>query len=172
MTDISKRRRIGVIAVAALALVVVAVLWLEFTKTPRTARSAWPSEFSSNGERIYFTGVSADGQPMRATGGDRHMMMMGASACVACHGTDREGGRMRPSYWTVAPAITAEALTGDHGDTDDHAHSAYTRESLAEAITRGVRPDGSEIGPRMPRWAMSQEDLSDLVAYLLPSDGG
>lgn len=168
--DVSKRMRGRVIAIAAAALVVVAVLGLESLTTPRTARSTWPSEFRSNGERLYFTGMSADGQPMRATGGDRHMLMMGGTACVACHGTDRKGGRLRPSYWTVVPAITAEVLAGDHGVTDNHAHSAYTRESLAKAITRGVRPDGSEIDPRMPRWAMSREDLSDLVAYLLPGD--
>ena len=172
MTDANKRMRGRVIAIAAAALAVVAVLGLESLTTPRTARSSWPAEFRSNGERLYFTGISTDGQPMRATGGDRHILMMGGTACVACHGADRKGGRLRPSYWTVVPAITAEALTGDHGVTDDHVHSAYTRERLAVAITKGVRPDNSEIGPRMPRWAMSPEDLSDLVAYLLPGDGG
>ena len=70
----------------------------------------------------------------------------------------------------MVPAITTEALTGEHGDTGDHAHAAYTRKSLAEAITRSVRPDGSGIGSGMPRWTMSPEDLSDIVAYLLPGD--
>lgn len=168
MTGKSRRRTL--IAVGGVALAVAALLSLEFSMTPRTGRDAWPSQFRSNGERLYFTGVSNDGQPIRAIGGDRHMLMMGGSACVACHGVDRQGGRLRPSYWTVAPAITAEALTGEHGDTDDHAHSPYTRESLADAITKGVRPDGSEIGPRMPRWNMSAENISDLVAFLLPND--
>lgn len=173
MTRGSRSVRIGLIALGGVALAVAALLSIEFTMTPRTGSGEWPSQFRSNGERLYFTGVSADGQPMRAIGGDRHMMMMmSGNACVACHGADRQGGRLRPFYWTVAPSITAEALAGEHDDTDDHGHAAYTRESLAEAITSGVRPDGSGLGPRMPQWAMSSEDVSDLVAYLLPDDGG
>ena len=77
---------------------------------------------------------------------------------------------MRPAFWAVAPAITPEALLGDDGDPADHAHAPYTRESLAAAITKGVRPDGSEIDDEMPRWSMSPEDLSDLVAFLLPGE--
>jgi len=96
---------------------------------------------------------------------------MGGNACVACHGADREGGRLRPSYLSVAPAITAEALLGDHADEDGHAHDAYDRASLAVAISTGRRPDGSEIGARMPRWSMSPEDLSDIAAFLLPEPG-
>jgi len=171
MTESKNRNRrmpivFGAIGVAALALVAA-----EFSMTPVTSRAVWPSEFRSNGERIYYSGTSASGQAIRAVGGDRHMSMMGGNACVACHGVDREGGRLRPSYWSVAPAITAEALLGDHADEDDHAHDTYDRESLAVAISTGRRPDGSEIGARMPRWSMSPEDLSDLVAFLLSEPG-
>ncbi|MEH6836641.1 c-type cytochrome [Falsihalocynthiibacter arcticus] len=172
MTGEKNRRRNGLIALAGVALAAVAIWSFGFSMGPRISRSDWPRQFQSNGERLYFTGVNVGGQPIRAIGGDRHMPMMGGGACVACLGTDRQGGRLRPSFWMVAPAITAEALTGAHGDTDEHAHSAYTRESLAAALTRGLRPDGSEIGPGMPRWAMSPEDLSDLVAYILPGDSG
>lgn len=168
MTRMRRGKRRSVLAFAGVALAVAALLTLEFLTTPRTAREEWPAEFRSNGERLYFTGVSADGQPMRALGGNPHMLMMGGSACVVCHGVDREGGRLRPSYWTVAPAITAEALTGGHDEAEDHAHSPYTRESLAKAITSGVRPDGSRIGIGMPRWTMSPEDLASLVEFLLP----
>ena len=172
MTDNRNSRRTSLIVFGGAALAVAAFFSLGFSMSPRTSRGDWPAQFQSNGERLYFTGVSASEQPIRATGGDRRMLMMGGNACVAHHGADREGGRLRLSYWTVVPAITAEALTGEHGDTDDHGHAAYTRETLAEAITKGVRPDGSEIGSRMPRWTMSPEDLSDLVAYLLPGDTG
>ena len=172
MTGENNLRLNGLIALAGVALAAAAIWIFGFSMGPRVSRSDWPPKFQGNGERLYFTGVGVGGQPIRAIGGDRHMPMMGGGACVACHGIDREGGRLRPFFWTVAPAITAEALTGAHSDTDDHAHSAYTRRSLAEALTRGVRPDGSEIGPGMPRWAMSTEDLSDLVAYLLPGDSG
>lgn len=163
------RRGLLVFAVIAAA----AVVTLSTIQGPMgygTGRSDWPAQFSGNGERIYFTGTGAGGQPISARGGDRHMMMMGGAACVACHGADREGRRLRPSFWVRAPALTEEALTGTHGDDDGHAHDAYDRESLAVAITTGRRPDGSEIDPRMPRWSMAADDLADLVAYLLPGE--
>ena len=44
-----------------------------------------PASFASNGERIYFTGTSASGDPITFQGGDLHMTMMGAG-CANCHG--------------------------------------------------------------------------------------
>lgn len=166
----NQNRRIPIV-LGAIGAAAVALAAVEFSMTPVTNRAEWPSEYRSNGERIYYTGTSGSGQAIRASGGDRRMSMMGSNACVACHGADLEGGRLRPSYLSVAPAITAEALLGDHADEDDHAHDAYDRASLAVAISTGRRPDGSEIGPRMPRWSMSPEDLSDIVAFLLPEPG-
>ena len=86
-----------------------------------------------------------------------------------CHGTDHEGGRLAPFLWQVAPAITVDALTDDHG-ADEHGHQGYSRETLARAITKGVRPDGSVIGPGMPRWSMPSDDLEDLVSFLLSQE--
>ena len=171
MTGGGKRKHRNLMIAGSVALGLVALVSLEFSLTPNTDRGNWPTQFRSNGEQLYFTGMNSAGEPIRASGGG-HMQMMGGGSCAACHGVDRQGGRLRPSYWTVAPALTEDALTGDHGDGDGHDHSAYTRESLAQAITRGVRPDGSEIGSPMPRWLMSDQDLSDLVAYLLPGEGG
>ena len=92
--------------------------------------------------------------------------MMGGGGCVSCHGTDREGGRLLPSFWQMAPSLTAHALTGDHGH-EGHEHDGYNAESLATAITDGTRPDGSAIGAGMPRWSMSEQNLAALVDYLL-----
>ena len=152
MTDDGGRKRRNLIVAAGAALGLVVLLSFGFSLTPKTGRGDWPTQFRSNGEQLYFTGVNLDGEAIRATGG----------------GVDRQGGRLRPFYWTVVPAITEAALTEEHGDSDGHQHSSYTSESLAQAITKGVRPDGSEIGSRMPRWLMSDQDLSDLVAFLLP----
>jgi hypothetical protein len=37
---------------------------------------------------------------------------------------------------------------------------------LRRAITRGLDPDGKRLDPAMPRWSMSEQDLTDLVDFL------
>ena len=125
--------------------------------------------YSSNGERIYLTGQSNRGTQIRVVGGHHHMQMHGGG-CATCHGGDREGGAsMWPWFWKTAPALTSTALLGDHED-DGHSHLSYTRESLKRAITEGFNPEGKLLDELMPRWKLSDDDLDDLVAYLLNDD--
>jgi mono/diheme cytochrome c family protein len=132
-----------------------------------------PRAFASNGERIYFTGVSASGKPIRARGGDAAMgmhMQMHGGGCATCHGDDREGRRLMPRFWIKAPALTAEALFGDDDhkkDSDGHGnHGNYDAVSLRLAIIEGVDPAGEPLDQAMPRWSMNESDLNDLIAYL------
>ncbi|MDF1671626.1 MAG: hypothetical protein P1U83_18675 [Roseovarius sp.] len=136
------------------------------TTAPNTNRANWPETFDSNGERLYFTGIGTNGARITPSGGNHHKAMMGGGGCVDCHGIDRKGGRLWPSFWQVAPSITAEALEGKHTQ-DGHTHEIYDFITLAGAITNGRRPDGSWIGAGMPRWLMSEEDLNELVTFLL-----
>jgi ABC-type branched-subunit amino acid transport system substrate-binding protein len=86
-------------------------------------------------------------------------------ACANCHGLDghgkREGG-VNPSN------LTWEALTKPYGVTraDGRRHPPYTERGLELAITRGTDPAGNKLLDVMPRYAMSREDLADLLAYL------
>lgn len=154
------------------AAVAVAAAGLFFGAGPMGGRGVWPSEFRSNGERIYFTATSASGQPIVARGGDRHMRMMSGGGCVACHGADRGGGPLRPQFWKSAPPLTAAALFGGHAEEggaepDGHGdHDDYTDETLRRAISEGVDPAGEPLDRAMPRWSMSAADMDDLVAYL------
>jgi mono/diheme cytochrome c family protein len=53
-----------------------------------------PTEFTSNSERIYFTGVSASGKTISSRGGDAAMGMhrqMHGGGCAICHGVERGG---------------------------------------------------------------------------------
>lgn len=149
-------------SVLSVGLLVFAVV----TTAPNTNRANWPETYDSKGERLYFTGIGANGARIKPSGGNHHKTMMGGGGCVDCHGIDRKGGRLWPSFLQVAPSITAEALAGDHAQ-DDHSHESYDVSSLAHAITNGRRPDGSWIGAGMPRWLMSEEDLNELVTFLL-----
>lgn len=124
--------------------------------------------FESNGEQIYFTGISTSGNPISFTGGGMHVQMHGGS-CASCHGVDKRGGaRMMPRVWVVTPAITPEALFGeDHADASGHGnHTAYSEASLRRAITDGIDPSGKRLDEAMPRWSMSERDLHDLIDYL------
>jgi ABC-type branched-subunit amino acid transport system substrate-binding protein len=59
-------------------------------------------------------------------------------------------------------------LTKPYGLThaDGRTHPPYTEHALELAITRGKDPAGNKLLSVMPRYAMSREDLTNLLAYL------
>ena len=162
---LTRKSALFAVVSSSVALVTFAAL-VARTTTPDKSRKNWPSEFASNGEQLYFTGVGTSGTKMRPYGGNHHMKMMGGGGCVDCHGTDRKGGRLWPNFWQVAPSITVAELAGEH-EQDGHSHDGYSTDTLARAITKGVRPDGSTIGAGMPRWSIDEGDLNDLLIFLL-----
>ena len=133
--------------------------------------------FVSNGERIYFTGISASGLPISAIGGGDSMSGMHrkihGGGCASCHGADREGQRLWPQFWVKAPALTIDALFSGNAhdeDADGHGdHASYDTDSLRRAITRGLDPAGESLDRAMPRWSMSTSDLDDLITFLQQS---
>jgi mono/diheme cytochrome c family protein len=154
-----------IMKVAALAFVAVALSGCMDGHHSRYGGGNVPSSFSSEGERLYFTGVSSSGERIRPVGGHHHMQMHGGS-CATCHGAGKDGGEMMwPRFWVVAPALTDGALQSDHDDGHDHA--SYDEASLKKAIVNGIAPDGEPLHGMMPRWRMSEESLNALVHYLL-----
>ncbi len=162
----TKARRFRLMAALAAALIVGGLFVMRAHTSPNTDRQYWPATFLTDGEALYFTGRSLSGSQLIPRGGNHHMTMMGAGGCADCHGSDRKGGWLWPTPWQVAPSITELDLTGGHAH-DDHNHDGYTSETLADAITRGIRPDGSRIDRSMPRWSASEADLDALTAFLL-----
>jgi len=45
-------------------------------------------------------------------------------------------------------------------------HPPYTDALIMRAITQGLDPAGEPLDWTMPRWQMSEADLTDLLAYL------
>ncbi len=130
--------------------------------------------FGSNGERIYFRAESSSGQPIRYSGGVT-MMMQRRNTCANCHGADGKGGRLTIMMMSSlkSPDITWHNLTeAGHEDEqqqeeEEHeGHPPYTEETLKIAITRGINPAGERLDEEMPRWRMSESDLSDLVEFI------
>jgi cytochrome c553 len=136
------------------------------------------------GLRLYREGLLPSGQPLQAElpGGVR---LPGASAaCASCH---RRSGFGSAEGGTVVPPITGPALFGDGRRRTDlfrplfqeelspaawarvrklTERPAYTEESLARALREGQDPTGRPLDPLMPRYALSDQDIGHLAAYL------
>lgn len=112
-------------------------------------------DFDTNGEQIYFTGISRRGS-VSFSGGPIWFRMHGGG-CVNCHGVDGKGGRivtMMGSF--TAHDIRYKALLKE----------GFSNKLIKRTITKGEDPEGDNIDPNMPLWNMSDEDLNDVIEYL------
>ena len=132
---------------------IVALLTLSAVAAPLT-----PAE--KRGRHIFQHGESPAGRPMTAVTGGAEL---GANifACGTCHGMDGRGvaeGSVEPSEirWETLQKIV---MTG-------RKRPRYDDERLKRAIREGVDSAGNALSPVMPRFRISDADLSDLVAYL------
>ena len=117
------------------------------------------TQFKSNGERIFYTATSSSGKPIIPQG---FRMMHGSIVCANCHGADGHGGVVRFMMATFeAPNITWGELTSQHKE-----HEPYTEETVKDAITKGIEPNGEPLEVYMPRWQIADEDLNDLINFL------
>ena len=124
----------------------------------------------SNGERIYFTGVSGRDGPVMYTGGPEFGgMMMGMMnsrlTCAACHGPEGRGGvHAMHMYVMKAPDIRYGALSAmPEMRGRDH---PYDLNDFRAAVADGRHPDGERLKRDMPRWQMSDADFADLFAFV------
>jgi len=119
--------------------------------------------FSSNGERIYFSATSERDTTISYTNGpSSNGWMMGGGGkgrmvCASCHGPEGRGGDHNMGMMQVMSAPDIRwAVIGEEFDA----------ELFKLAVTKGEDPNGTELSTNMPRWTISDDDLSDLIAYL------
>ena len=129
----------------------------------------FPTSFTSNGQRIYFSASNTSSQPISAKIMGMEMVNMQMS-CAYCHGPKGQGQTiaMHMGTWQT-PKISYEYLiSDDHGNNNESSdgHGLYTEEKIKRAITEGVNPDGEDLQWPMPRWNIGEEDLNDLIKYL------
>lgn len=138
-----------------------------------TLSLAGDATFSSNGQSIYYTGRSADGSPIPRTVAGAGMMgrgMMGAVACVDCHGEDGRGGRLGMMFGVVEiPDIRYSAITSARLENGVTA-SGWTDGDLARAIRDGFEPDGQRLKAPMPRFDMTDAEIGEVISYLKELD--
>jgi hypothetical protein len=146
-------------------VVVMALLLVGCTLTNKIAKSGgtvWGvGAFDSNGERIYFTATSDRGTEITYTGGpSSNGWMMGGGgslACASCHGPDGRGGihSMGMMQEMDAKDIRWSTLENE-----------FDTEKFRQAVVEGKDPDGTQLSTDMPHWNISNEDLTDLIAFL------
>ena len=118
--------------------------------------------FSSNGERIYYTGIDSTGRRIGLEGGPMWLNMRGGS-CVFCHGSNGKGGVPVMIGTAVPEDLTNLYAPHSHGDEK---MVPYNDDLLKRAITKGIDANGESLDPTMPRWYMPEKDLNDLVTYI------
>jgi len=118
--------------------------------------------FSSNGERIYYTGIDSTGRRIGFEGGTMWLNMRGGS-CVNCHGTKGKGGVPVMMGTEIPEDLTN--LYAPHSHVDEKM-VLYNDDLLERAITKGIDANGKSLGPTMPGWYMPEKDLNDLVTYI------
>ena len=126
-----------------------------------TSGTGWGTgAFSSNGEQIYFTAISERGTAITYKSGpesNNWMMMNGQLTCASCHGSNGQGGKHSMGMMQVMDAkdIRWSVLQPE-----------FDAEKFRLAVTKGQDPDGTQLSTDMPRWNISDEDLTDLIAFL------
>ncbi|HSB78809.1 MAG TPA: periplasmic heavy metal sensor [Candidatus Methylomirabilis sp.] len=129
-------------------------------------------QFTSNGERIYFTGFSRNDGYIPRVGGPPWAQRVG---CVACHGPSGRGG-VPVMMGTAIPediryaALTAPAPKKEEptakGEKEEQEHPPFTDATIGRAITQGLDESGQPLDWTMPRWQMAEQDLNDVITYL------
>ena len=88
-----------------------------------------------------------------------------AFPCSSCHG---ERGIGRAERGVTPSNLQRAALTKPYGETtsEGRIRPAYTRETFASALRRGIGPSGRPLADAMPRYKMTDADVADLWSFL------
>lgn len=127
----------------------------------------------AQGQRIYREGIGTNGQPLKAMAAAQTVLTGSNVACAICHrrsgfGTAEGPFNIRP---IIAPALFEEQSIVVRSprikaQLGTRLRPPYTPELLARAIRAGTDAAGEPLDPVMPRYAMSEQDLKAITAYL------
>jgi mono/diheme cytochrome c family protein len=125
------------------------------------------------GQRIYREGVRASGETLTAVGSAQMQRSGKDAACIACH--RRSGYGATEGKFVVRP-ITGPALTQEQtlavrsprikARLGSSLRPPYTDALLARAIRTGIDAAGKPLDTLMPRYALTDEEMKALAAYL------
>jgi hypothetical protein len=155
-----------IIRLAAAALLIPAVAVLPIRAADRPEESV--------GESIYLHGMLSPDTPVMAVRENGGIPATGPeAACVNCHQRSGLGSREGEIY---IPPVTSEYLfhDGSHTGADPllpyvesiRTRAPYTPATLERAIRDGLDSDGRQLSYLMPRYALGDREMADLLAYL------
>ncbi|MBG6073205.1 MULTISPECIES: c-type cytochrome [unclassified Polaromonas] len=167
-------------ALLGLARFSLATSWAVLAALPAwaTDNATVPLEVQ-RGERIYRTGMLANGMPLRGTRIDGVRVAGASAACISCHRASALGGA--EGNQLIPPVIgsllrapgarwaprTGRVPTGlSRTEHAAHTRAAYTEQSFAQAMLTGSSPGGQAMGYLMPRYELDAASLAQLLAYL------
>jgi ABC-type branched-subunit amino acid transport system substrate-binding protein len=120
----------------------------------------------TRGKQIYFEGTSPQDAAINAVIGEEAVTLPASVVpCGSCHGPDglgiEEGG-------LIPSDIRWSQLTKAYGHVheDGRRHPAYDEASLAHVLRTGLDPAENRLDHSMPLYQMSDQDMSDLLAYM------
>ncbi len=132
------------------------------------------------GQRMYREGLLPDGSSLRGTIRGDVPVDSTVFSCSNCHGQSGLGtiegqvasppvngkGLFNPRYLYKDYIKNVISQSKGVPRTAQPIRSAYTDESLGNAIRGGVNPDGRELLPIMPRYDLADRDIRVLTSYL------
>ncbi len=182
--SLSLSRRL--LAGLAAALMLTGVVPVAVAATPgakavaKAATAGDGTDWVALGRRLYREGIGANGAPLSAIKAGGITASGAAVACIQCHRTSGLGG---VEGINVIPPITGRYLF----DNDGHAvvqqnirgvkafnqrHTPYDERSVAAAIRAGQHVSGRTMDELMPRYAIDDDSMRALLAYLRPLSSG
>lgn len=153
------------------AATILAVLAAAWGQSPHAAEQS----LESTGQSIYLHGMLNPERPLEGVREGGGISTRGAeAACVNCHQRSGLGSKEGSLY---IPPVTGEYLFHgrEHSGHDPllpyvesmHGNRApYTPATVARAIREGVDSDGRRLSYLMPRYALSDDEMAALIAYL------
>ena len=121
------------------------------------------TEPQQRGREIFLHGQADRSHDIDATLGNNSAVIPATLLpCANCHGIDARGkseGGVHPA--DITPATLARSAT-----VGSRLRSAYTPNLLKRAITMGLDSAGYPLDSAMPHFRLTQQDASDLLAYL------
>ena len=137
-----------------------------------------PVDLPAKGRLIYETGMLSSGAALRAERGGGVVSIGQAAACIKCH--QRSGFGLFEAN-NLVPPVTGPSLFHNvrppaqtqrrapgmsHQEFPHHTRPAYDDVTLARALREGISSRGYRFQYLMPRYDISDEDMSALIAYL------
>jgi cytochrome c553 len=121
------------------------------------------------GRRIYMEGILPSGESITGVVQGDIPLTAEQVVCAFCH---RRSGMGSTEGQEVIPVVTGEILynplrlTTSKPPLAPVQREAYTDETLKRAIRDGIDVSGKPFQALMPRYALSDQDLDSLLAYL------